>query len=218
LKGISRIADNDGWTSLHFAAYFHCYSVIEMLLDKDRDVAYMKDKEGRTALHIAAQCNNGDIVSLIVSRCPDCCELVDNRGWNVLHFAFKGKNYLESTIKIIIENSSLDNLLNEKNADGDTPLHFYSNSLSPAKDFVAHSRVDKKAFNKKNLSAWDIAKANSGIFSEVKVTHNFILHLKNNISIVIYLSVFQCIFKSCITQVHHSVIRLYIYNYHLLAN
>jgi ankyrin repeat protein len=93
-----------------------------MLLDKDRDVAYMKDKEGRTALHIAAQEGNGHIVSLIVSRCPDCCELVDNRGWNVLHFAFKGNFYfgLERIIEIILKNSSLSNVLNEKNKDGDT--------------------------------------------------------------------------------------------------
>ncbi len=74
-----------------------------MMLDKDRDVAYMKDTKGRTALHIAAQRGNDNIVSLIVSRCPDCCELVDNRGWNVLHFGIKGAPHfrLEGIIEIL---------------------------------------------------------------------------------------------------------------------
>jgi hypothetical protein len=181
-EGISRLVDNGyGWTPLHFAAFNNSYDVIEMLLDKDRDVAYMKDKKGRTALHIAAHEGNSDIVSLIVSRCPDCCELVDNRGWNLLHFAFKGEkrsSLLEMIIEIILNNSSLSNLLNEENADGDTPLHFYSNYLGSAKNFVGHPRVDKMAFNKQNLTAWDIANANFENFPEEKVTHNFILHLK----------------------------------------
>ncbi|XP_062173075.1 uncharacterized protein LOC133878502 [Alnus glutinosa] len=160
IEGISRIVDNNGWTPLHFAAYFYSSSLAEKLLDKDRDVAYMKDKEGRTALHIAAHEGNSGIVSLIVSKCPDCCELVDNRGWNLLHVAFKGEYPLEETIKIILENSSLSNLLNEENVDGDTPLHFYSNSQQRGENFVNHPLVDKMAFNKENLSAWDIAIAN----------------------------------------------------------
>jgi ankyrin repeat protein len=152
-----------------------------MLLDKDRDVAYMKDTKGRTALHIAAQRGNGGVMSYIVSRCPDCCELVDNQGWNLLHVASKIENQFmfDRIIKIILENWSLSNLLNEKNVDGDTPLHFYFNNYETiAKNFVGHPRLDMMAFNKKNLGAWDIAHDHLGKFSEEKVTHNFILHLK----------------------------------------
>jgi hypothetical protein len=65
---------------LDFAS-FRCIrdDLAMMLLDKDRDVAYMKDTKGRAAL--------------IVSRCSYCFELVDNRGWNILHFAIKGAPY-----------------------------------------------------------------------------------------------------------------------------
>jgi hypothetical protein len=192
IEGISRIADNDGWTPLHFAAYLFDNDVLaKMLLNKDRNVAYMKNTKGRTALHIAARQGKSAIVSLIVSRCPDCCELVDYKGCNVLHFAFKRRRLSKLVIKVILENSSLNNLLNEENDDGDTPLHYYLNSVGLAKNFVDDPRVDKMAFNKKNLSAWDIAMANIEKFRGQKVTHNFILHLKKNISIIIYLSVFQ---------------------------
>ncbi|XP_059448139.1 ankyrin repeat-containing protein At5g02620-like [Corylus avellana] len=161
IDGISREVDNNRWTPLHLAAYFGYENIAKQLLDKDREVAYMKDTEGRTPLHIAAQRSNANTMKVIVERCPDCCELVDNRGWNVLHFAIKVQRYyLEKIMDIIIENWSFSNLLNEKNADGDTPLHFYattsSESLIVLKKFVRHPRLDKMAFNKQHLNAQEI--------------------------------------------------------------
>ncbi|KAE8022652.1 hypothetical protein FH972_008435 [Carpinus fangiana] len=161
--GISREVDNKGWTPLHLAAYFNREKIIKQLLDKDREVAYMKDTNGRTPLHIAAQCGYGETMKVIVESCPDCYELVDNSGWNVLHFAIKGgdNDYLESIMEIIKENRSLSNLLNEKNADGDAPLHLYfkNTSLELQNSFIGHPRLDKKAFNKQNLNASEIASA-----------------------------------------------------------
>ncbi|KAG6684199.1 hypothetical protein I3842_12G050800 [Carya illinoinensis] len=48
---ITEKADQNGWTPLHYAAKFsYGRSCIELLLDHDSDVAYMKDKEGRGQL------------------------------------------------------------------------------------------------------------------------------------------------------------------------
>jgi ankyrin repeat protein len=180
IEGISREVDNNGWTPLHLVAYLGYGGIVTKLLDKDREVAYMKDTEGRTPLHIAAHCGNDDVMNEIVKRCPDCCELVDNRGWNVLHFAIKGRNShrcLERFMEIIEENMSLSNLLNEKNAEGDAPLHFYFNSTSLQLElynsFIRHPRVDEKAFNKQNLNALEIASAVERS-SYKEVTHHFI--------------------------------------------
>jgi hypothetical protein len=194
VEGISRTVDDKDWTPLHLAAYLGHSALVTLLLNDDKYVAYMKDKNGRTALHIAIQRGNDDIVKSIVSSCPDCCELVDNKGWNVLHFAIpvcrsfpsqKNKR-LEWIIDIIRENSCLDNLLNEKNADGDAPLHYYIKGGWPAEHFFCYPRLDKMAFNKKNLTAFEGASYNFPISRRKEVTHNFILHLKKN-----YLSVFQ---------------------------
>jgi hypothetical protein len=137
VEGISRKVDDEDWTPLHLAAYLGHSALATLLLKDDKYVAYMKDKNGRTALHIAIQQGKDDIEKTIVSSCPDCCELVDNKGWNVLHFAIifhahgshlspaEKNTHLERIIEIIRENSCLDNLLNEKNADGDAPLHYY---------------------------------------------------------------------------------------------
>jgi ankyrin repeat protein len=148
----------------------------KQLLDKDREVAYMKDTEGQTPLHIAARSGNVKAMKVIVERCPDCCELVDNRGWNVLHFAIKRESYfLEEIMDMIIENWSFSNLLNEKNADGDTPLHFYSTSSESVKlkKFVSHPRVDKMAFNKEPSKLW------------IKTTHLYALS-KHGSNLFIY--------------------------------
>ncbi|KAE8022596.1 hypothetical protein FH972_008384 [Carpinus fangiana] len=164
IDGISRKVDNNGWTPLHLAAYINHGIISKQLLDKDREVAYMKDTKGMTPLHIATHRGNDVIMKVIVEMCPDCCELVDNRGWNVLHFAIKGllPNYmLERIMEIIKEKRSFSNLLNEKNAEGDAPLHFYSKnkntSLELPNNFISHPRLNKMAFNKQNLNAREIA-------------------------------------------------------------
>ena len=180
IEGISREVDNNGWTPLHLVAYLGYGGIAAQLLDKDREVAYMKDIKGRTPLHIAAHRGNDDIMNTIVEMCPDCCELVDNRGWNVLHFALKGPNpnwSLERFMDIIKENRSLSNLLNEKNGEGDAPLHFYlkntSLQLQLYNSFISHPRVDKKAFNKQNLNAREIASTIKHS-DAIEVTHHFI--------------------------------------------
>jgi hypothetical protein len=145
----------------------------------------MKDTEGQTPLHIAARSGNVEAMKVIIERCPDCCELVDNRGWNVLHFAIKGESYyLEEIMDMIIENWSFSNLLNEKNADGDTPLHFYSTSSESVKlkKFVSHPRVDKMAFNKQHLNGLQIASTTG-----TKVTHTSEQKL-------LHIALFFCVF------------------------
>jgi ankyrin repeat protein len=47
-------ADDQGSTSLHYAAFLYSLDIIKLLLKNDRALAYMKDGKGRTALHIAA--------------------------------------------------------------------------------------------------------------------------------------------------------------------
>ncbi|XP_040989440.1 protein ACCELERATED CELL DEATH 6-like [Juglans microcarpa x Juglans regia] len=154
--GITKKADQEGWTPLHLAAYSNWWWSTQLLLEHDSQVAYMKDKEGRTALHIAAHRGNNRVMQSIIGMCPDCCELVDNIGRNVLHFAVEGD---VCTVSMILKNSSLSNLLNEKNAEGNTPLHHqysrYSEDVNGA--LMHHPRVDKMGFNKNNLNAYQVA-------------------------------------------------------------
>jgi ankyrin repeat protein len=44
--------DNEGWNSLHFAAYHNHPAVIEVLLQYRADI-YAEDKHGKTPFHVA---------------------------------------------------------------------------------------------------------------------------------------------------------------------
>ncbi|KAK9997403.1 hypothetical protein SO802_022089 [Lithocarpus litseifolius] len=150
--------DKQRWTPLHCAAYFDSLSSAKVLLKIDRTIAYMKDARGMTALHIAAHRGHNLVMHCILEYCPDCCELVDERGWNALHFVVNSSsNWDVIGAKYILKFYSLSNLLNEKDDHGNTPLHHHSKSLHYIKDVMCHDRVDKIAFNKQNLNAYDVA-------------------------------------------------------------
>lgn len=164
---LTKEADQQGWTPLHYAAHYGHLRMVKTLLRHDRDhiqpsrlqqdisAAYFADRDcNRTALHIAAALGHHRIMKEIISSYPDCCELVDKRGWNVLHFAIEGHNF--RAIKVVTENPSLTHLLNEKNIEGNTPLHQLAVSGCPSIILLRHQRVDKMAYNNKNLNALDV--------------------------------------------------------------
>ncbi|XP_018822771.2 ankyrin repeat-containing protein At5g02620-like [Juglans regia] len=152
-------ADQNDWTPLHMAAYMDSIKATKLLLESDRKVAYMKNAEGWTALHIAALRNKGRVTKEIISMCPDCCEVVDNEGRNALHLAV---NNSPSATPIIQDYSSLRNLLNQKDNDGNTPLHYYCiNSVAYDERLLKSPRVDKMVFNKKNQTAYQILSSKS---------------------------------------------------------
>ncbi|KAG6730475.1 serine/threonine-protein phosphatase 6 regulatory ankyrin repeat subunit A-like isoform X2 [Carya illinoinensis] len=154
-RNLCKQADRNGSTPLHMAAYVGRTAVAKLLLKYDREVAYIQDAEGRAALHIAACCDKDEVTKAIISMCPDCCEVVDNEGRNALHLAVH--NNLPRAALIIQNNSSLRNLLNQKDNDGNTPLHYYCNSSFVSIKHVLNSpRVDKMVFNKENHNASQI--------------------------------------------------------------
>ncbi|KAG6730472.1 hypothetical protein I3842_01G081600 [Carya illinoinensis] len=157
-RDLCKQADQNGWTPLHMAAYMDNIEPTKLLLQYDRELAYMKDAEGRTALHIAAHCNWSSVTKEIISMCPDCCEVVDNEGRNALHLAVHN---WPSAALIIQNNSSLRNLLNQKDNDGNTPFHHYCNSsfVDDQRPVLNSPRVDQMVFNKKNQTANQILKS-----------------------------------------------------------
>ncbi|KAA3480219.1 ankyrin repeat-containing protein [Gossypium australe] len=106
-----------GRTPFHYAAHFGNYSAAEQLLEMDASATYVWDKERKmTALYMAAWVGNANIMQFIISHCPASCEIVDERGWNFVHYA-AGSDVHRSTIQ---------NLLYEKDVNGNTPLDVFS--------------------------------------------------------------------------------------------
>ncbi|KAK9283224.1 hypothetical protein L1049_011460 [Liquidambar formosana] len=178
---LTKEADQQGWTPLHYAAHFGYLPMVKTLLRNDMSsnnisAAYFADRDGnRTALHIAAALGHHRMMKEIISSYPDCCELVDKRGWNVLHFATESYDF--RAIKVVSENPSLTHLLNEKNNDGNTPLHQHAVSGYTNPRLIWHQRVDKMAFNKENLNVLDISFASKWWYAHRKVSlFDLILH------------------------------------------
>ncbi|XP_041005447.1 ankyrin-2-like isoform X2 [Juglans microcarpa x Juglans regia] len=185
-RDLCKQADQNGWTPLHMAAYTGSIEPAKLLLESDREVAYMKDVEGRTALHIAALRNNSLVTEVIISMCPDCCEVVDNEGRNALHLAVMTK--LRPDVALIIQNnSSLQNLLNQKDNEGNTPLHLYCNSDGYHERVLTSPRVDKMVFNKKNQTAYQILRRKDGGDDEkkwrviIEVQENYSFHVNGRV-------------------------------------
>ncbi|KAF7808728.1 ankyrin repeat-containing protein [Senna tora] len=155
-------ADENGWVPLHLAALHKSPDMAMKLLKYDRDTAYKRDKKGRTALHFAAHYGHAKVMETMIKYCPDCAELVDENGYNALHYTSIGGKPVAA--RLILDNTSLSNLYNEKDNNGNTPLHHLANS-TPGIDeddedhplLEVRSRVDTMAFNKQNQTAIDVA-------------------------------------------------------------
>uniref|UniRef100_A0A5B6YTQ0 Putative ankyrin-1-like n=1 Tax=Davidia involucrata TaxID=16924 RepID=A0A5B6YTQ0_DAVIN len=150
-------ADINGWTPLHYAARF-CYSLmVRELLLLDKSVAYLvaDNDDKKTALHIAASRGFIGVMKNLLTECPDCWEMLNDRGQNILHIAIESEE--KNVIEYILGNPWHINLINQKDADGNTPMHLFAasnNSYIPALNL---DRVHIKAFNKENLTPFDVA-------------------------------------------------------------
>ncbi|BFG30830.1 hypothetical protein CerSpe_171040 [Prunus speciosa] len=155
-KDLAIVADEQGWTPLHYAAFYGRTSIVKQLLEADKSCAYMGDKaDKKTALHIAASEGHVKVMKQLISRCPDCCELVDQRRRNALHYALE--KHQSRITNFVLKDAWLSNiLLNDKDVDGNTPLHLVSVSFFRGADFIGDARVDKMAFNNKNMNALDV--------------------------------------------------------------
>ncbi|XP_034686425.1 ankyrin repeat-containing protein NPR4-like [Vitis riparia] len=173
---LTKEVDENGWSPLHCAAHFGYTKIVMQLLDKspDKSVAYLGIKlDKRTALHIAAIRGHKDIVDLLLSYSPDCCEQVNDNGNNVLHFAMT--NQQDDYPGMFLQNDGLRvrGLLNERDAQGDTPLHLLASFLIDDENFVSNDRVDKMGLNNDNLTPKDIVSRVNDSWLQKKLVLNY---------------------------------------------
>ncbi|KNA13123.1 hypothetical protein SOVF_119610 [Spinacia oleracea] len=163
-----RVRDNEGQTPLHSAAAeVSKLELLKVLLDYDKkgsSAVYIPDNKGRTALHIAMLRLSWGAMKALMAYCPDCIEIVDNDEQNVVHYAAKW-NCL-TKIDTFLGLGHFDELLNQKDVDGNTPLHLIVDSipknfthpclLKVGNFIVNHTVLDLKVFNKQDLTVGDI--------------------------------------------------------------
>ncbi|CAL5416341.1 unnamed protein product [Camellia sinensis] len=180
--------DEYGWIPLHYAACYGEANKVKMILKKDKSVAYITtDEEGdeKTALHIAVTYENVWVMEELLSECPDCWEMVNSKGQNILHIAVDMEQ--EEVMEFIFKKSWIIHLINQKDIDGNTPLHllvtaFGRQMQDPWRKIWHHSSSDRHATNNNNVTPGDILWSSTaeGISGRniVRMNQDFIPKLK----------------------------------------
>ncbi|XP_038877254.1 LOW QUALITY PROTEIN: ankyrin repeat-containing protein NPR4-like [Benincasa hispida] len=150
-----------GWVPLHYAAYLGSKELVEIILNHTPSMAYKKDNKGVPALHLAAKEGRSAVLKTFAKVCPDSCELLDPNDQTALHVAVANRQAY--AVRKMLELGSFRNLVNQKDIDGNTPLHV----AAIVGDYVivmmlaANGRVDKKIMNKAGFTTNDIIRLNS---------------------------------------------------------
>ena len=162
-------ADKYGWTPLHYAAYFGNTEVVNMVLENNISLAYKMDKEGMSALHISAMRGYGGAMRALITKCPNTCELLDNKGRTALHLAVEHGKI--NTVKILLQTLAFQDHINEKDKEGNTPLHVaaINERFKISMMLTDDRRVEKLAVNKEGMSAADIIESRKKLSWSEKV-------------------------------------------------
>ncbi|XP_042482226.1 protein ACCELERATED CELL DEATH 6-like [Macadamia integrifolia] len=174
-----KVGDSKGTTPFHYVAFKGDVDGACELLKMDTSVVYQSDTHGYFPIHIAARMGHVDIIKLFIEHCPGSWELrTVKEKENALHVAVRSGN--ENVIRYILKTRKLEKLLNEKDEEGNTPLHLATvDWLYKFVNILANDgRVDLSLTNNAKLTALDIAetKACKEVSTFKKATTMIALH------------------------------------------
>ncbi len=111
------IADENGFTALHWAVMQGHKSMTQLLLDRGADVS-VADAKGQTALHMAVLHDNENAVRLLLDRGADL-SVADAKGQTALHMTAFHDN--ENAVRLLLDRGADLSVTDE---NGNTALHW----------------------------------------------------------------------------------------------
>ncbi|KAJ9170966.1 hypothetical protein P3X46_019024 [Hevea brasiliensis] len=166
--------DANGGTPLHWAAYRGDLDAIGFLLSVSRSIIFEKDNDGCFPIHIASKEGNVKVIKMLVECWPDPEELLTTKGRNILHIAaMYGK---DNVVRYILATPKLRKLVNERDFNGDTPLHLAEGYCHPgvALSLTRHKGINLNALNNEMLTPLDVycKYKEISVFEEIKLQIN----------------------------------------------
>jgi ankyrin repeat protein len=179
--GLANQRDASGSTPMHYAASNDNITAVKNILGKAPSVIYIQDVEGSSPLHVAARMSNYSAISCMIEYCPDSFELRDNRGCNFLHIVAQhdGREInhnrhdlkkLTSLFDFVSQSPELKILVDERDTEGNTPLHFASiNGFSEViLQLLKKTKANTTLMNNKGKTALDHAASLGNFFLMVQ--------------------------------------------------
>ncbi|KAL2326971.1 hypothetical protein Fmac_020398 [Flemingia macrophylla] len=150
------LKDEDGNSSLHYAAYIGYVEGCRMIIEKLDNTTLEWNKKGCRPIHLA--CKRGDVgmVKEFLEHEWSINSPVNQKGQNILHVA--AKNGKSDLVKYLLKHPKMDKFtLNQKDNDGNTPLHLASKNLFPYVMLLisTDTRVNVNLLNNNSLTAGD---------------------------------------------------------------
>lgn len=146
-----------GKSPLHAAVCTGFTEGVKFLLESQFESAYQKDRQGFYPIHSASTKGFVDIIQIMLQHRPDTRELLSAHGQNILHVAARSGKY--KAVEYMLKRPELEMLINEKDADGNTPLHLATIYAHPklVGILVRDKRVISRLLNNNHQMALDIA-------------------------------------------------------------
>ena len=87
-----QIADDDGWTALHFSTRSNNYKLVKYVANMVSDI-HLKTNDGKNCLHIAALSGYLYLCKTLIVEHNFNIHMADDGGWTALHFSARNGNY-----------------------------------------------------------------------------------------------------------------------------
>lgn len=142
--------NKDGNPPLHLAIEKEGLKVVEVFIERKANIN-ARNKDGHTPLHLATKMLDLDIIGILLKNGADINKK-DFSGNSAFHLAVKDRpDYVVEKLLDIIPNTNVNKVVNNKNDDGDTPLHLAARKgkFNTVKILV-QSGADINACNKKD--------------------------------------------------------------------